>query len=447
MSDPAADRPLPHNLEAERAVLGAILLDAEAIHQAVEFVRDGDFYRDAHRRVFAAMLALMERAQAIDVITLKEELGRAGDLDQVGGPAYIASLVDGLPHGVNVGEYARIVKEKAALRALIHTANRVLTSAYTADQDAETVIDEAERDIFKIAEGNIHGGFVSMRDLANEGFAAVEQAHARKQLITGVPTGFKELDEMMSGLQPSDLIIVAARPSMGKTSLVLNIAQYVGTAKPGMSVGFFSLEMSRQQLFLRILTAEAGIDAHRLRTGFLGERDWPKLTDALQTLTQAKIFIDDTASIGVLEMRAKARRLKAEHGLDLIVIDYIQLMQGRGRFDSRVTELGSISRGLKGLAKELNVPVVVLSQLSRAPENRPNKRPQLSDLRESGALEQDADVVIMIFREDMYEETEENRGVAELIIAKQRNGPTGVVKLAFIREYTRFENLEWKPPS
>ena len=446
MADPSVDRPLPHNLEAERAVLGAILLNAEAIHQAVEYIKDIDFFRDAHRRMFGKMLGLMERGQAIDFITLKEELGRAGELDQVGGPAYIASLVDGLPHGINVSEYARIVKQKSTLRELIHTANRVLVTAYAAEDDAETVIDEAERDIFKIAEGSIHGGFVAMGDLANASFAAVEQAHARKQLITGVPTGFKELDEMMAGLQPSDLIIVAARPAMGKTSLVLNIAQYVGTKK-AMTVGFFSLEMSKEQLFLRMLTSEAAIDSHRLRTGFLGERDWPKLTDAMSTLTQARIFIDDTASIGVLEMRAKARRLKAEHGLDLLIIDYIQLMQGRGRFENRVTELASISRGLKGLAKELSVPVVVLSQLSRAPENRPNKRPQLSDLRESGALEQDADVVIMIYREDMYEATEENQGVAELIMAKQRNGPTGSVKLAFIREYTRFENLEWKPPS
>ena len=285
-----------------------------------------------------------------------------------------------------------------------------------------------------------------MRELANASFAVVEQAHSRKQLVTGVPTGFLELDEMLAGLQPSDLIIVAARPSMGKTSLVLNIAQHVGT-KTDMTVGFFSLEMSKEQLFLRMLTSEAGIDAHRLRTGFLGERDFPKLTHAMEVLGGARIFIDDTASIGVLEMRAKARRLKAEHGLDLIIIDYIQLMQGRGRFENRVTELASISRGLKGLAKELSVPVVVLSQLSRAPEQRPNKRPQLSDLRESGALEQDADVVIMIFREDMYEATEENQGVAELIIAKQRNGPTGTARLAFIREFTRFENLERGPSS
>ena len=441
MPDPAVDRPLPHNLEAERAVLGAILLDAEAIHRAVEFIKDTDFFRDAHRRIFAKMLDLAERSQAIDFITIKDELGRSGDLDQVGGPAYIASLVDGLPRGVNVADYARIVKEKSSLRSLIQSANRVLASAYQTEDDAGTIIDEAEREIFAIAEGAIHQGFVSMRDLANASFAVVEQAHSRKQLVTGVPTGFIELDEMLAGLQPSDLIIVAARPSMGKTSLVLNIAQHVGT-KTTMTVGFFSLEMSKEQLFLRMLTSEAGIDAHRLRTGFLGERDFPKLTHAMEVLGSARIFIDDSASIGVLEMRAKARRLKAEHGLDLIIIDYIQLMQGRGRFENRVTEVASISRGLKGLAKELGVPVVVLSQLSRAPEQRPNKRPQLSDLRESGALEQDADVVIMIFREDMYEATEENQGVAELIIAKQRNGPTGTARLAFIREYTRFENLE-----
>ncbi len=446
MADPAVDRPLPHNLEAERAVLGAVLLNAEAIQRAVEFITEKDFFRDAHRRIFAKMIELMERGQAIDFITIKDELARAGDLDPVGGPAYIASLVDGLPHGVNVADYARIVKEKASLRSLIQSANRVLTSAYQAEDDAAVIIDEAEREIFAIAEGAVHGGFVSMRELANASFAVVEQAHTRKQLVTGVPTGFLELDELLAGLQPSDLIIVASRPSMGKTSLVLNVAQHVGT-KTGLTVGFFSLEMSKEQLFLRMLTSEAGIDGHRLRTGFLGERDFPRLTQAMETLGRARVYIDDSASIGVLEMRAKARRLKAEHGLDLIIIDYIQLMQGRGRFENRVTELASISRALKGLAKELAVPVVVLSQLSRAPENRPNKRPQLSDLRESGALEQDADVVVMIYREDMYEQTEENQGLAELIIAKQRNGPTGTVRLAFIREYTRFENLERGGPS
>ncbi len=446
MADAAVDRSLPHNLDAERAVLGAVLLHGETIHEALEVIDAADFFRDAHRRIFDKMVRLLERGQAIDFITLKDELGRSGELDTVGGPAYVASLVDGLPHGTNVAEYARIVKEKATLRNLIFSANEILNTAYEAEQDADAILDRAEQSIFAIAEDSIRAGFVSMRDLATASFAAVEQAHARKQLITGVPTGFQELDEMMSGLQPSDLVIVASRPSMGKTSLALNIAQHVGLSTD-MTVGFFSLEMSKEQLFLRMLTSEAGIDGHRLRTGFLGEQDWPKLTAALATLGDAKIFIDDSASITVLEMRAKARRLMAENGLHMLVIDYLQLMQGRGRFENRVTELASISRGLKALAKELNIPIVALSQLSRAPENRPGRRPQLSDLRESGALEQDADVVILIWREEMYEETPENQGVAELIVAKQRNGPTGSVKLAFIKEYTRFENLEWKRPA
>jgi replicative DNA helicase len=443
VADPVLERPLPHNLEAERAVLGAILLHNETFHDASELIDAHDFFRDAHRRIFEKMIGLSERGQAIDLVTLKEELGRTGDLDEVGGPAYITSLVDGMPSGVHVGEYARIVKEKSTLRNLIYSANKILATAYAAEDDPDTLLDQAEQSIFAIAEGRIHEGFVSMADLARASLESIEQAHTRKQLITGVPTGFVELDEMTAGLQPSDLIIVAARPAMGKTSLVLNMAQHVGTKTP-MTVGFFSLEMSKQQLFLRMLTSEAGIDGHRLRTGFLGDKDWTKLSKAIGTLSDARIFIDDSASIGVLEMRAKARRLMAEHGLHLLVIDYLQLMQGRGRFDNRVQELASISRSLKGLAKELSVPIIALSQLSRAPENRPKGRPQLSDLRESGALEQDADVVLMIYREDQYDKTAENEGVAEIIVAKQRNGPTGSLKLAFIREYTRFENLEWK---
>jgi replicative DNA helicase len=441
MSDALAERTLPHNLEAERAVLGAILLDSVSINQAVEYIDEKSFFRDAHRRIFEKMRRLFERGQAIDFITVKDELGKAGELDAVGGPAYVASLVDGLPHGINVGDYARIVKEKATLRALISSANEILGDAYDAERDAEEIVDEAERKIFAIAEDALHGGFVSMADLVNANFALIDQAVQRKQLVTGVPTGFEELDEMMAGLQRSDLIIVAARPSMGKTSLVLNMAQHVAT-KVGLTAGFFSLEMSKEQLFMRMLTSEAAIDAHRLRTGFLGERDFPKLTAAMERLHGAKLFIDDTAGIGVLEMRAKARRLAAEHGLDLIVVDYLQLMQGKGHFENRVLELASISRGLKALAKELNVPVIALSQLSRAPEARPGKRPMLSDLRESGALEQDADVVIMIYREEMYERTDENDGIAELILAKQRNGPTGTVKLAFLKQFTRFQNLE-----
>jgi len=445
MADVAvAERTLPHNLEAERSVLGSILLHNEAFNLAAEVIDSTDFYRDAHRRIFDKMVKLAERNDAIDLVTLKEELGRSGDLDEVGGPAYITALVDGVPRSMNVEHYARIIKEKATLRNLIFSANKILATAYQGEEDADVILDQAEHAIFAIADDKVRDGFVSLRDLAQSSLDTIEQLHARKELVTGVPTGFTDLDELTSGLQPSDLVIVAARPSMGKTSLVLNIAQHVGT-KTAKTVGIFSLEMSKEQLFLRMLTAEARIDAQRMRRGYLGERDWGRLSQAIGTLSEAKIFIDDSPSIGVLEMRAKSRRLAAEHQLDLIIIDYIQLMQGRGRFENRTLELGSISRSLKALAKELRVPVVVLSQLSRAPESRADHRPQLSDLRESGALEQDADVVMFIYREDMYgdksQPAAEGDGVAELIIGKQRNGPIGVVKLAFIREFTRFENL------
>src|SRR3954465_1375173 len=437
-----AERTLPHNLEAERAVLGAILLHNDAFNLAAEVIDAHDFYRDAHRRIFDKMVTLAERNDAIDLVTLKEELGRSSELDEVGGPAYIAALVDGIPRPTNVEHYAQIVKEKATLRSLIYSANKIVASAYEAEEEADVILDQAEHAIFAIADDKVRDGFVSLRDLAQGSLETIEKLHARKELVTGVPTGFTDLDEMTSGLQPGDLVIVAARPSMGKTSLVLNMAQHVGT-KTDMTVGIFSLEMSKEQLFLRMLTGEARIDAHQLRGGFLGERDWGRLSQAIGVLSEAKIFIDDTASIGMLEMRAKCRRLASEHGLNLVIVDYIQLMQGRGRFENRTLELASISRSLKGLAKELGVPVVVLSQLSRGPESRSDHRPQLSDLRESGALEQDADLVGLIYRDDVYNKDPNNpdAGTAELIIAKQRNGPTGTVRLAFLREQTRFASL------
>ncbi|HET7618711.1 MAG TPA: replicative DNA helicase [Vicinamibacterales bacterium] len=446
MADVAApDRTLPHNLEAEKSVLGAILIRNEAFNHAAELIDSRDFFRDAHRRIFEKMIALSERGDAIDLVTLNEELARAGELEEVGGPAYIASLADGVPRSANVEHYARIVKEKSTLRTLIHSANRILTSAYEAEQDADLILDDAEKRIFEIAEDRIREGFVPLRDLVQSSFTTIEKLQQHKGLVTGVPSGFIDLDEMTSGLQPSDLILVAARPSMGKTSFVLNIAQHVGI-QTDMTVGFFSLEMSKEQLFMRMLTSEARIDAHRFRSGYLNEKDYGRLSHALGTLAEARVFIDDSASIGVLEMRAKARRLKAEHGLNLLIIDYIQLMQGRGRFESRQQELSSISRSLKGLAKELQVPIIALSQLSRAPETRSDHRPQLSDLRESGALEQDADLVMFIYRDEQYRDAEgnpntESEGIAEIIVGKQRNGPTGVVKLAFIKEHTRFENL------
>ncbi len=437
------DRTLPHNLEAEKCVLGAILLQNEAFNQAAELIDSGDFFRDAHRRIFDKMVVLNERNQPVDFVTLKEELIRSGELEEVGGPAYVASLVDGVPRSANVEYYARIVKEKSTLRSLIYSATRIVAQAYDADRDADVLLDEAERAIFEIAENRIRGGFVPLRDLVQSSFSTIEKLQEHKGLVTGVPTGFVDLDELTSGFQPAELVIVAARPSMGKTSLILNIAQHVGI-HTGMTVGVFSLEMSKEQLFLRMLTSEARIDAHRFRTGYLSERDYGRLSAALGTLAEARVFIDDTAALGVLEMRAKARRLMAEHGLHLLVVDYIQLMQGRGRFENRQQEIASISRALKQLAKELNVPVVALSQLSRAPEARSDRRPQLADLRESGALEQDADLVLFIYRAELYEKDEtkpEDQGVAEIIIGKQRNGPVGTVRLTFIKEYTRFENL------
>jgi replicative DNA helicase len=443
VATPAApERTLPHNLEAEKSVLGAVLIHNEAFNHAAELIDARDFFRDAHRRIFDKMVALSERGDAIDFITLKEELGRAGDLDEVGGPAYIASLTDGVPRSANVEYYARIVKEKSTLRNLIHSANKILSEAYEAEQEPDLLLDEAERAIFAIAEDRIRAGFVPLRDLVQSSFTTIEKLQQMKGAVTGVPSGFADLDEITTGFQRGDLVVVAARPSMGKTSLVLNMTQYVGTSTD-MTVGFFSLEMSKEQLFMRMLTSEARIDAHRFRTGHLSEKDYGKLSHALGTLAEARVFIDDSASIGVLEMRAKARRLKAEHGLNLLVIDYLQLMQGRGRFESRQQEVSAISRSLKGLAKELNIPIIALSQLSRAPEGRTDHRPQLSDLRESGAIEQDADVVMFIYRPEVYEKEEtkpEDEGVAEIIIGKQRNGPIGSVRLSFLNQYTRFEN-------
>jgi replicative DNA helicase len=439
-----SDRTLPHDLDAEKSVLGAILINNHAFNQAAEVIDAGDFYRDAHRRIFEKMVGLTDRGNPVDLLTLKDELGRSGELDEVGGPAYISALTDGVPRSANVEYYARIVKEKSTLRRLIQSATDVLGRAYDAEEDADNLLDEAERAIFQIAEHRLRSGFVPVSALVQSGYQLIEQLQERRGLVTGVPSGFVDLDEMTSGFQAADLVIVAARPSMGKTSFVLNIALHCGV-EAGKTVGVFSLEMSKEQLFMRMLTSEARVDAHRFRGGFLGEQDYARLVDAFARLHDAKVFVDDTPSVGILEMRAKARRLKLEHGLDMLVVDYLQLMQGRGRFENRQQELASISRALKILAKELNVPILALSQLSRAPEARGDHRPQLSDLRESGALEQDADVVLFIFREEMYaaggERPADVEGTAEIIVGKQRNGPTGTVRLAFLKQYTRFENL------
>ena len=436
---PVSERSLPHNLEAEKAVLGAVLIDNEQFNRAAELIDSPDFYRHAHQQIFDKMVSLIDRDEVIDLVTLKEELNRAGNLNEVGGPAYIAALVDGVPKSTNVEYYAKIVKEKATLRSLIGSANKILTTAYQAEVEPEVQLDQAESEIFQIADGRLTEGFQSLKDLVPGGIETLEKLENQQGGFTGVPSGFTELDRFTSGFQPSDLVIIAARPAMGKTSLALNIAQHVGT-KTEKTVGVFSLEMSKQALFLRMLTSEARIDSQKFRNGFLGSEEYKKMSEALNTLGEAKVFIDDSTSVSVLEMRAKARRLKSEHGLHLLIIDYLQLMQGRGRFENRNLELASISRSLKSLAKELKVPVVALSQLSRAPESRSEHRPQLSDLRESGALEQDADVVLFIYREDQYDRKAENENTAEVIIGKQRNGPTGTVRLAFLKEITRFEN-------
>ena len=437
------ERTLPHNNEAERTVLGAVLVDNAAFNSAAEVLTRDDFHREAHRRIFDAMAALAERSQPIDLVTLKDELTRGQALEAVGGATYLASLVDGIPRIVNVEQWSRIIKEKAVLRNLIHASNRIVQSCYEGEDEAGVLLDKAEKAIFDLAERRIRQGFVGIREVVKESFRTIDQLAQAKELVTGLPTGFVDLDERTSGLQKGDLVIVAARPAMGKTSLCLNIAQNA-SARTGETVGVFSLEMSKEQLALRMLCADGRVDSHRLRTGHLQEKDWARLAKAYADLSASKIFIDDSATITPLEMRAKCRRLKAEHGLGLIMVDYLQLVSGSGRVENRQQEISSISRSLKGLAKELDVPVLALSQLSRAPEARTDKRPQLSDLRESGALEQDADIVMFIYRESEYKPTEENQGIAEIIISKQRNGPTGTIKLAFIKEFTRFENLEWR---
>jgi replicative DNA helicase len=436
-------RSLPHNVEAERTVLGAVLVDNSAFNSAAEILTRDDFHRESHRRIFDAMAALAERSQPIDLVTLKEELTRGSALEAVGGASYLAGLLDGIPRLANVEQWARIIKEKAVLRNLIHASNRIAQDCFEAEDEPALILDRAEKAIFDIAERRIRQGFVGIREIVKESFRTIDQLSQSKELVTGLPTGFVDLDEMTSGLQKGDLVIVAARPAMGKTSFCLNVAQHA-SLRAGETVGLFSLEMSKEQLVLRLLCSDARVDSHRLRTGGLQEKDWARLAKAYADLSASRLFIDDSSSLTPLEMRAKCRRLKAEHGLGLVIVDYLQLVSGAVRTENRQQEISSISRSLKGLAKELGLPVIALSQLSRAPEARTDRRPQLADLRESGALEQDADVVMFIFREEEYKATEENHGIAEIIVAKQRNGPTGIRKLAFIKEFTRFENLEWR---
>jgi replicative DNA helicase len=442
--DITLDKTVPHSIDAERSVLGSILIENSAINRAQEILKEQDFYREPHRKIFKVMSDLSEKSSAIDPVTVKEALSRSGDLEAIGGPAYLASLLDGVPQSANIEHYARIVKEKAILRDLIEAGSRIISTAYEASQDTEEILDASERLIFRIAQDQLRAGFVPLRAIADHSLQAIERLAEHRDLVTGIPTGYPSLNEYTSGLQPSDLVVVAARPGMGKTSFALNIAQHAAMHE-GKRVGVFSLEMSSDQLFLRLLTGQARVDAHRLRTGRLSKEEWSRLTVGFGELASAPIFIDDTAGTTVLEMRAKSRRLKLEQGLDLLIVDYLQLMHSRARYENRNQEISDISRSLKELAKELHLPVIAISQLSRAPEQRGgDRRPQLSDLRESGAIEQDADVVMFIYREEVYKPTEENRGRAQIIIAKQRNGPIGTIDMAFLREYTKFEELEWR---
>ena len=437
-------RTMPHNLDAERSVLGGVLLDNGALFQIMDVVREEDFYRPAHQKIYGAQMALSQKSEPIDEITLVAELRAQQTLEMVGGAVYIASLCDRIPTAANIANYARIVREKAILRKLISTATEIATKGYDEADDVDTLLDQAETTIFEIADQREKRGLTAVRDIIKETFKRVEKLYEKRELITGVPTGYDELDKKLAGLQPSDLIILAARPSVGKTALALNMVANASIRhKKGCAV--FSLEMSKEQLVMRMLTSEARVDASRLRSGMLTENDWPRLARAAGVISEARVFIDDTAAMTVLDIRAKCRRLKQDGGLDLIMIDYLQLMRGHKSMDSREREISEISRGLKAIAKELNVPVVALSQLNRSVESRADKRPMMSDLRESGAIEQDADVIAFIYRDEVYNPETTDKGIAEIIIAKQRNGPIGDVKLRFFHEFTRYENLAAAP--
>jgi replicative DNA helicase len=435
------ERPLPQNIEAERSVLGAVLMDNHALNTAIEKLRPDDFFLDQHRRIFIQMIELGEAQQSIDLVTLSEQLRRKGDLEAAGGPAYIAQLVDGMPRISHLEHHARIVKEKALLRNLIHSTHAIQQTALDAEQDADAILDQAESSIFQLAEDRVRQGLVSMKSVVDENFEKLEKIITEGKRITGLATGYAQLDGLTSGLQPSELIVLAARPSVGKTALALNLAENIGL-RQNIPLAIFSLEMSKESLLMRLLASVGRVDGHKFRTGHLSKEDWRGMTQSLGDLSQSPIWIDDSGSATVSEIGAKSRRLKRDRGLSMIIIDYLQLIAGRGRFSNRNEEVSSITRGLKGLAKELKIPVLVLSQLTRAPE-REERSPQLSDLRESGAIEQDADTVLFIHRPNLFkkkgEVTDEERAQTELKIAKQRNGPVDRIPFVFLGKFTRFE--------
>jgi len=435
---------LPQNMEAEQAVLGGILIDNEAIHQVLEIIEVEDFYRESHRKIFLVFLELYEQNQPIDLVTVCEALQKKQQLEEVGGATFLASLVEVIPTASNITYYAKIVKEKSILRKLITRATYIINQCVApTDENIEEILDRAEQTIFEVSQERIQTSYYSLKDVIKSTFQTIQSITQKDSYITGIPTGFIDFDRLTSGFQPSDLIIIAGRPSMGKTAFALNIAANAAS-KHKIPVGIFSLEMSKEQLTTRMLCAEAKVDSQKLRSGFLAEHDWQLLIEAASVLSEAPIFIDDTPAISVLELRAKARRLKSEHNISLIIIDYLQLMKGKGGNERREQEISEISRSLKALAKELNIPVVALSQLNRKVEDRENKRPRLADLRESGAIEQDADLIAFLYRDEVYNQREDNpnRGMAELIIGKHRNGPVGKIKLAFLEKYTSFENLQ-----
>jgi replicative DNA helicase len=437
------DKLPPQNVEAERACLGSMLLDKEAIEVAIDILKGDDFYSSSHRLIFEAVLALYGQATPVDSVTITEYLKSHGEIDKVGGVLYISSLLDDVPTSANIEYYAKIVEQKSLLRKLISAASSIIAIGYDTDSDAYEIIDEAEKLIFDVTDRNLSRGYYSMNEIIKDSIIAIEKLYHRGDVYTGIPTGFKEFDDLTSGFQKSEFIIIAARPSVGKTALALNIAQHIGIRQK-KNVALFSLEMSKEALVQRMLCSEARIDSQRLRKGFLETDKWAPLTTAAGKLADANIFIDETPAISDMQLRAKARRIQSRHGLDILFVDYLQLMTAlRRRNEGRTQEITEISRSLKALARELNIPVVALSQLSRAVESRgKDKRPILSDLRESGAIEQDADMVVFLYRDELYNPNTPDKNVAEVIIQKQRNGPTGSLKLRFSKEYTRFDNLE-----
>ena len=444
LQDLQIEKALPQNEEAEVAVLGSMILDKDAISIAVQMLDASSFYKEAHQAIFSAIVSLYDKNKGVDLLTLIEELKKTNNLDRLGGPSYIAGLASAIPTAANISHYAKIVKDKFILRSLISTSTAIIQESYTPKTGVDNLLDKAEAMIFDItARKHAEAKCIPLKEIIKDSIETIDGLYQRKENVTGIATGFHELDVMTAGLQKSDLIIIAGRPSMGKSALATTMAEHIGTVEK-VPVAFFSVEMSKEQLVQRMLCSHAKVNAHKVRTGFLSQSDWPRLTNAAGRLSEAPVFIDDTPAISALELRAKARRMKSQFDIQLIVVDYMQLMQGSARSENRQQEISEISRSLKALARELSIPIIAISQLSRAVEQRSDHRPQLSDLRESGAIEQDADLVLLLLREEYYNPTEENKGVAEVIIAKQRNGPVGSVKLAFVAEYARFENISYR---